>query len=31
MNRPTLRDIAIEDPIINLGDIEENLKTRIWL
>ena len=26
MNRPTLRDIAIEDPIINLGDIEENLK-----
>ena len=26
-----LRDIAIEDLIINLGDIEENLKTRIWL
>ena len=27
---PTLRGIAIEDPIINFGDIKENLKTRIW-
>ena len=31
MPRPTLRDIAIEDPITNFGDIEENLKTWIWL
>ena len=27
----TIRDIAIEDPIISFRDIEEDLKTQIWL
>ena len=31
LTRATLRDIAIEDLIINLRDIEEDLKTHIWL
>ena len=26
-----IRHITIEDPVISLGDVEENLKTRIWL
>ena len=28
--RPTLRGIAIEDPMISFGDNEESLKIQIW-